>query len=56
MRKKEEQSIVKYISNYSGKTIWFDKRRKEFGSLSGININELQAINKKCEELNFKIF
>ncbi len=30
-----------------------DKIRNEFGSLSGIDMKELQAINKKVEELKW---
>lgn len=36
-----------------GKEIWFDKCREEVGSLSGIGIKELQAINEKCKELKW---
>lgn len=47
----DELFELRYENN--GKEIWFDKLRKEFGSLSGIGIKELQAINKKVEELKW---
>lgn len=47
----DELFELRYENN--GKEIWFDKLREEFGSLSGIGIKELQAINKKVEELGW---
>lgn len=47
----DELFELRYENN--GKEIWFDKLREEFGSLSGIGIKELQAINKKVEELKW---
>lgn len=47
----DESFELRYNNN--GKEIWFDKIRNEFGSLSGIDMKELQAINKKVEELGW---
>ncbi len=47
----DELFELRYENN--GKEIWFDKTREEFGSLSGIGIKELQAINEKVKELGW---
>ena len=39
--------------DFHGKEIWFDKLREEFGSLSGIGVKELKAINEKCKEMGW---
>lgn len=41
------------IYDRDGKEIHFDKMREEVSSLSGIDTQELKAINKKCEELGW---
>lgn len=49
--KEDELFEIRFENN--GKEIWFDKIREEFGSLSGIEVKELQAINEKCKELGW---
>lgn len=41
------------IYDRDGKEIHFDKLREEVSSLSGIDTQELKAINKKVEELGW---
>ena len=50
---KLEDELFEVRYNSHGKEIWFDKLREEFGSLSGIGVKELQAINEKCKELGW---
>ncbi len=49
----DELFMLKYVNVFDGKEIFFDKTREEVSSLSGLGIRELQAINKKCEELRW---
>ena len=50
-RPEDEFFEIRY--DFNGKEIWFDKLREEFGSLSGIGVKELKAINEKCKELQW---
>lgn len=50
---KDTDELFELIYDRDGKEIHFNKLREEVSSLSGIDMQEMRAVNKKCEELGW---